>query len=78
MDNIKIDLREIGWGRLEWIDMAQDMEQWKGSFEHGNEVSGSQLYSWKCAEGVPCTGRDPEYDVCAWSLTDGSALSAHT
>jgi hypothetical protein len=28
-DNIKMDLREIGWGGMDWIDLAQDMEQWK-------------------------------------------------
>jgi hypothetical protein len=26
VDNIKIDLREIGW---EWIDLAQDRDQWR-------------------------------------------------
>jgi hypothetical protein len=28
MDNIKIDLREIGWGGLDWIDLAQDRDKW--------------------------------------------------
>jgi hypothetical protein len=28
VNNIKIDLREIGWGGLDWIDLAQDMDQW--------------------------------------------------
>jgi hypothetical protein len=23
-DNIKIDLRKIGWGGMDWIDLAQD------------------------------------------------------
>jgi hypothetical protein len=22
-------LREIGWGGMDWIDMAQDMDQWR-------------------------------------------------
>jgi hypothetical protein len=26
-DNIKMDLREIGWGGVEWIDLSQDMDQ---------------------------------------------------
>jgi hypothetical protein len=26
MDNIKIDLREIGWDGMEWIDLAQDRD----------------------------------------------------
>jgi hypothetical protein len=29
MDNIKIDRREIGWDRMDWIDLAQDRDQWK-------------------------------------------------
>jgi hypothetical protein len=28
-DNIKIDLREIGWGGMDWIDLAQDRDQWR-------------------------------------------------
>jgi hypothetical protein len=26
-DNIKMDLREIGWGSMDWIDLAQVMDQ---------------------------------------------------
>jgi hypothetical protein len=28
-DNIKVDLREIEWGSIDWIDLAQDRDQWK-------------------------------------------------
>jgi hypothetical protein len=28
-DNIKMDLREIGWGGLYWINVAQDRDQWR-------------------------------------------------
>jgi hypothetical protein len=28
VDNIKIDLREIGWDGTDWIDVAQDRDQW--------------------------------------------------
>jgi hypothetical protein len=28
MNNIKIDLTEIGWGGMGWIDLAQDRDQW--------------------------------------------------
>jgi hypothetical protein len=28
-DNIKIDLREIGWVGMDWIDLAQDRGQWR-------------------------------------------------
>jgi hypothetical protein len=27
--NIKMDLKEIGWDDMDWIDLAQDREQWK-------------------------------------------------
>jgi hypothetical protein len=29
VDNIKMDLREIGWGGMDWIDLAQVRDQWK-------------------------------------------------
>jgi hypothetical protein len=28
-DNIKMDLREIGWVDMDWIDLAQDRDQWR-------------------------------------------------
>jgi hypothetical protein len=28
-DMIRIDLREIGWGGMDWIDLAQDRDQWR-------------------------------------------------
>jgi hypothetical protein len=27
--NIKMDLRDIGWGGMDWIDLAQDWDQWR-------------------------------------------------
>jgi hypothetical protein len=29
VDNIKMDLREIGWDGMDWIDVSQDRDQWK-------------------------------------------------
>jgi hypothetical protein len=29
VDNIKMDLREIGWDGINWIYLAQDREQWR-------------------------------------------------
>jgi hypothetical protein len=29
VDNIKMDLRAIGWDGVEWIDMDQDRDQWR-------------------------------------------------
>jgi hypothetical protein len=42
VDNVKMDLREIGWGGMNWIDLAQDRE-------HGNEISGS-INCWEILE----------------------------
>jgi hypothetical protein len=28
-DNIRMDLREIGWCGMDWIDLAQDRDQWR-------------------------------------------------
>jgi hypothetical protein len=27
-DNIKMDFVEIGWGVMDWINLAQDRDQW--------------------------------------------------
>jgi hypothetical protein len=50
VDNIKMDLREIGWDGVDWIDMAQDRDQ-EGSCEHGIEPSGS-IKCWGVLEGM--------------------------
>jgi hypothetical protein len=28
-DNINMDLQEIGWGSMDWTDLAQDRDQWR-------------------------------------------------
>jgi hypothetical protein len=28
-DNIRMDLREIRWGGMDWINLAQDRDQWR-------------------------------------------------
>jgi hypothetical protein len=28
-DNIRMHLREIAWGVMDWIDLAQDRDQWR-------------------------------------------------
>jgi hypothetical protein len=28
-DNIKMDLREIGFGDVDWIDLSQDGDRWR-------------------------------------------------
>jgi hypothetical protein len=49
VDNIKIDLREIGWDSMDWIDLAQDRDQWRALLKHGNGLSGFTK-CWKVLE----------------------------
>jgi hypothetical protein len=49
VDNIKMDLREIVCDGMDWIDLAEDKDQWKGSCEHGNEPLGSMKW-WEVLE----------------------------
>jgi hypothetical protein len=28
-DNTKMDLKEIRWGSMDWIDLSQDRDQWR-------------------------------------------------
>jgi hypothetical protein len=29
VDGVRVYLREIGWGGIDWIDLAQDRDQWR-------------------------------------------------
>jgi hypothetical protein len=29
VNNIKMDIREIGWDGMSWTDLAQDRDQWR-------------------------------------------------
>jgi hypothetical protein len=29
VENIKMDLGEIGWGGVDWSGLAQDMDKWR-------------------------------------------------
>jgi hypothetical protein len=29
VENIKIDLREVGWDGMDWIDLVQDRDKWR-------------------------------------------------
>jgi hypothetical protein len=29
VDNIKMNLREIGWDGMDWIELAQDRDRWR-------------------------------------------------
>ena len=46
VDNIRMDLQEVGCGYVDWIGLAQDREKVADACECGNEPSGSV----KCGE----------------------------
>jgi hypothetical protein len=29
MDNIRMDLGDVGWGVVDWIGLAQDRDRWR-------------------------------------------------
>jgi hypothetical protein len=33
-DNIRMDLRAVGYGGMDWIDLAQDRDQWRALVKH--------------------------------------------
>jgi hypothetical protein len=39
-DNIKMDLREVGWDGRDWINLAQDRDRWRA---HVNAVMNLQV-----------------------------------
>jgi hypothetical protein len=45
VDNIKMDLREIGWGSVDWIGPAQDRDRWRA-------LVNSLMNSIKCRETI--------------------------
>jgi hypothetical protein len=45
VDNIKMDLREIGWGGMDWIDLAQDGAQWRALNLRIPQIAGKICFS---------------------------------
>jgi hypothetical protein len=38
VDNIKMDLREIGWDGIEWIDLTQIRDKWRALVNTANHL----------------------------------------
>jgi hypothetical protein len=48
-DNVRIDLRERGWGGLDWIHLAQDRDQWRALVSTVINLRGS-IKCWEILE----------------------------
>jgi hypothetical protein len=46
---MKWTLREIEWGGMDWIRLAQDRDQWRAPVNTGDEPSGF-IKCWKILE----------------------------
>jgi hypothetical protein len=49
VDNIKVDLREMGWDGMDWIDLAKDRDQWRTLVNTVMNLGGS-LKCWEVPE----------------------------
>jgi hypothetical protein len=49
LDNIRMDLVEVGWGDVDWIGLSEDRGQVESSCEFGIEPSGS-IKCWETIE----------------------------
>jgi hypothetical protein len=47
VDNIKTNLREIRWDSMDWIDLAQDRDQWMALV---NMVTSGSIKFWEVLE----------------------------
>jgi hypothetical protein len=49
VDNIRMDLGEVGWGDVDWLGLAQDRYRLESSCEFGTEPTGS-VKCWETIE----------------------------
>jgi hypothetical protein len=52
VNNIKMDLRETGWDGVDWIDMAQDRDQWRALVNTVLNFRGS-IKCWEVLKWLP-------------------------
>jgi hypothetical protein len=55
MDNIRMDLGEVGWGDVDWIGLAQDRNRWRA---HVNSILNLLVprNAGKLSSGLTCSG----------------------
>ncbi|KAJ4433362.1 hypothetical protein ANN_15621 [Periplaneta americana] len=65
-DNIKMDLREMGYDDGDWINLAQDRDQIAGLCEGGNEPRGSLKASSEFQSLGRAIVKEDEYEEVRW------------
>jgi hypothetical protein len=50
VDNIRMDLGEVGWGDVGWIDLAQDRDKWRVL------VNSDSIKCWELSRGFTTIG----------------------
>jgi hypothetical protein len=48
VDNMKVDLLEIGWGGVGWIGLAQDRDKWRALVKAANVTAACSFLDWYC------------------------------
>jgi hypothetical protein len=67
LNNIKMDLREIVWDGMDWIDLAEDRNQWRDLVNTssrpalGSTQPPMQLVSEALSQGVKRPGREADH-----------------
>jgi hypothetical protein len=74
----EIDLRGIGWGGMDWIDMAQDMDQWRvfaNAVMNLRAPQNEEKFSSSCTTGG-FSGRAKSHEVNLVSRTHVNLISS--
>ena len=37
-DNLRMDLKYVGWESVDWIDVAEDMDKWQALLNTGMKI----------------------------------------
>jgi hypothetical protein len=82
VDNINVDLREIGWSGTDCIDLAQDRDQWRALLV--TVINFQDPYNFveflsSCTIGgiVGFSRRAQLYEVCYYILVNAYVLLSH-
>ncbi|KAJ4443425.1 hypothetical protein ANN_05093 [Periplaneta americana] len=76
-DNIKMDLREVGYDDRDWINLAQDMDQWRAYVRAAMNLRGNYYNDYSGGGGGGGGGGDDDDDMMMM-MTMTKAITAGT